>query len=351
MTLTPLNCERRSPDELEPGDWLSVHIFYAADRGPLLSRCVRPLVERLRADELISGYFFMRHWLEGSHLRLRLMPRFDRLETVCDIVEHDVRSFLDQEPSVYDPERDFPDELYKERFLNEFTEEQWTERYGVGTTMPRHPNDTFGYFEYVPELTRYGGRHGVELAEWHAERSSDLVIDLLESDNAHVRTVRLGLAMQLMLTTALVFTGDPRHTADLFSTYLRSWKRMYGPEYERYEQGYRQMASTLAARVERIHEAVVGDRSDGVPEFVPAWTRQCAHMRQRLNEAAADGRLTHPATGETLTALTTADDTSALSSLVLSYLHLANNRLGITVSSENYLSYVLHRSLEEQFLG
>lgn len=351
MTLTPLNCERRSPDDLGPGEWLAVHIFYAGDRAPLLTRCVGPLIEKLRADDAISGYFFVRHWLEGSHLRLRIRPRVERLDTVREIVGNDVRTFLEREPSVYDPERDFDDELYKLRFLNEFSEEQWAERYGSDARMPRNENDTFDYFEYIPELERYGGPRGVELAEWHAEHSSDLVIRLLETNNVHVRTVLLGLSTQLMLTTAFAFTGDAERTARLFASYLAGWERMFGSEYERYERAYQEMSGNLGSRVQRIHAAVTDGRFDGLPEFVREWFDHCTRMRELLAEAAGAGSLRHPETGQPLSSLADNDGESALSSLVRSYMHLANNRLGVTVSSENYLSYVLKRAIEDRFPG
>ena len=349
MTFTPLNCERRSPDELAPGEWLAVHIFYVADRGPLLTRCVRPLLDTLNGEGLISGHFFVRHWLEGTHLRLRIRPRAGCVDRVREIVDQDVRAFLEREPSVYDPERDFDDDLYKLRFLNEFSQEQWTERYGSGSQMPRNDNDTFDYFEYVPETERYGGPRGVELAEWHAEHSSDLVIRLLDSHNVGVRTVLLGLGIQSMLTMAYAFTDDPRHAARLFAAYSAGWERMFGSEYPRYEQAYQEMADKLGARVRRIHLAVSEESFGGLPEFVREWFEHCTDMRARLAKAADDGSLFHPDTGKPLSSLADGGDETASTSLVLSYMHLMNNRMGITVSTENYLSYVLRRAIEDQF--
>lgn len=58
-----------------PGEWIALHIFYAASPRPMLVDCVRPLVDRLTGEGLLAGHFFINYWLEGPHVRLRLRPR------------------------------------------------------------------------------------------------------------------------------------------------------------------------------------------------------------------------------------------------------------------------------------
>jgi thiopeptide-type bacteriocin biosynthesis protein len=346
---TPLNCERRPPSELKPGDWLSAHIYYAYDRTPLLTQCVGQLIAKLRADDLISGYFFVRHWLEGSHLRLRIRPDFDRLPEVCELVEAEVRGFLDREPSVYLPERDLSDEQYKQRFLLEFSPEQWTQRYGADGRMPRNEYNTLDYFEYAPEVERYGGPRGLELAEWHAERSSDIVVKLLGTNNVHVRSVLLGLATQLMLAMTCAFMDSPERIARFFADYLKSWEGMFGSEHERYEQAYQEMSTRLRSRVQLVHAAVSGGQPGDLPEPVREWARHSAELREHLARAADGGLLRCPATGQAVRSSTGEDWDNALSHLVRSYVHMTNNRLGVSVASENYLSYVLRRAITDLF--
>jgi hypothetical protein len=44
-------------------DYISAHIFYnARDLRPVVLGCVDPLVTRLKAEKLISSYFFIRYW-------------------------------------------------------------------------------------------------------------------------------------------------------------------------------------------------------------------------------------------------------------------------------------------------
>ena len=46
---------RRAGGRTQPGAWQAVHIFYAASPRPLLLDCVRPLVDALTAEGLLSG--------------------------------------------------------------------------------------------------------------------------------------------------------------------------------------------------------------------------------------------------------------------------------------------------------
>ncbi|OZM73050.1 lantibiotic biosynthesis protein [Amycolatopsis antarctica] len=347
---TPLSGDRVDPGALLPGDWLSAHIYYAYDRTPLLTRCVGPLIARLREEELISGHFFVRHWLEGSHLRLRLRPEDGRAGEVRQLLEAEVTGFLDREPSVYDPGRDLSQEQYRERFLLEFSAEQWARRYGEDGRMPQHEYNTLGYFEYAPEVGRYGGARGLELAERHAEHSSDLAFDVLAAENVHVRSVLLGLGSQVMLATAYAFMGDHQRTAGFFGEYLASWEGMFGTEYERYERAYQQMAESLRARVRTIHGAVAEGGAGAGPAFVPGWASRCADLRKDLADAADRGLLDSPETGDPVPGSSGASWERALSYLARSHLHMTNNRLGISVSAENYLSFVLRRAITDCFL-
>ena len=55
-------------------EWLSFHVFYAANSNPILVEGVTPVIRRLRAEGLIERWFFIRYWLEGPHVRLRVHP-------------------------------------------------------------------------------------------------------------------------------------------------------------------------------------------------------------------------------------------------------------------------------------
>jgi hypothetical protein len=203
--------------------WISLHAFYAADSNPLLTECIGPLIARLRESALIERWFFIRYWLEGPHVRLRLLPSSDEVAAKVRLIARDhLEKFLDRRPSLWEPESEDPGGMFKSMFLAEYTEEEWNARYGEGGSMTFRPNNTVEEIAYEPEFGRYGGSQGIELAERHFERSSDAVIELLTRTNTHVRTVLLGLSVQMACVLAFTMLGSDEAVADFFQRYRLS---------------------------------------------------------------------------------------------------------------------------------
>src|SRR5215218_9452764 len=94
--------------------WISVHVFYSSNGNPLLADGVAPLVARLRARGLISRYFFIRYWLGGPHVRLRLLPaEAAGADEVKAVAEADLRAFLARRPALYEVDRKVLTPLYR----------------------------------------------------------------------------------------------------------------------------------------------------------------------------------------------------------------------------------------------
>src|SRR5205823_5207789 len=83
--------------------WVSLHVFYASNANPMLVDCIRPLLARLREEALISRYFFIKYWLEGPHVRLRLLPA-DGVDDhhVRDVAQAEIERYLRHRPSLYE---------------------------------------------------------------------------------------------------------------------------------------------------------------------------------------------------------------------------------------------------------
>ncbi|MFE0765765.1 lantibiotic dehydratase C-terminal domain-containing protein [Streptomyces smyrnaeus] len=345
----PLNADDRPPAELGPGEWLSAHVYYAGDRDPLLGECVGPLFERLRAEGLADCCFFLRHWLEGPHVRLRARPTgTDAIPALTAAIEEAVGDFLRRRPSVYDPAADLTDEQYRERFRLEFSDAQWDARYGPDTVrMPRRPNDSLAYLGYQPELERYGGPAGVALSEWHADRSSSLVASLLASANTQVGSVRLGLAAQLTATLALTVLGDTERTVSFFERRMADWEPLFKERYGTYAAAYRRMAGPVGDKVEALHAGVLGGRPDRLTGFLRRWAEHGAELRARIDEEARRGALVFPA-GDGTGSPVPVDAGTARAALLAGFVHMGCNRLGVTVGNEDYLAYLLRRALRER---
>ncbi|WP_327391781.1 thiopeptide-type bacteriocin biosynthesis protein [Streptomyces sp. NBC_01186] len=348
---TPLNADDRSPAELRLGEWLSAHVYYSADRDSLLSDCVRPLFARLRGEGLADGCYFLRYWLEGTHVRLRIRPvSLTAVPALTSIVEEEVGAYLRRCPSSTDPAVQPSDAQYREHFLLEFSEAQWNARYGPGTTrMPRRPDNSLAYLGYEPELERYGGSAGVAIAEWHAEHSSDLVLGLLASPGIRTGSGRLGTAAQLMATLALSLLEDTDRAVAFLAGRMADWEAQFQERHDTYDAAYRRMAGPLGDKVEALHAGVLGGRPELLTGFLRRWAEHGAELRARIDEAAERGELAFPIDGTG--AARPVGPQQARRALLAGFTHMMCNRLGVTLGNEDYLVYVLHRALTERVQG
>src|SRR5215475_1105633 len=87
-------------------DWVSAHVFYQGDLTELLVNGIVPLTRELTHDGMAAllcgtpGWFFLRYWEGGPHLRLRVLPalRCDRAVIEALITER-LGQHLREQPS------------------------------------------------------------------------------------------------------------------------------------------------------------------------------------------------------------------------------------------------------------
>jgi hypothetical protein len=339
------------------GDWIALHVFYASDANPILVEAVRPLVEELRQEELIDGWFFIKYWMEGPHLRVRFRPARPELAgTVRRRATEALQAFLDRRPALYDTDIDGLGDLYKKMYLAEYGQERWDADYGDGA-MPFRPNNSIAELPYEREYDRYGGPAGIDIAEWHFEQSSDLVATLLATSNTHVRPVLLGLATQLSLMTAYTFLRDDDRVRTFFERYRGFWETSYQEPSDDYhgsfDKSFELTRATLAERIGRIRAIAGSAGSNGSTGAAEAalsgiertWLTHCRELHRRVRDAAGRGELVFPS--QRLERRAPIDDPDALATVLLSsYIHMTNNRLGVAILDEIYLSYLVERALE-----
>lgn len=331
-------------------DWLAHHVFYASDSNPIIVEAVRPLVAKLREEGLIDRWFFIKYWMDGPHVRLRTHPSGpEQRETVEKRVREALEDFLARRPALYESNQELLGDLYKDMFLAEYTQEEWDEKYGADGQMPMQPNNSVVRYDYEPEYDRYGGRAGIDIAEWHFEYSSETVARLLATSNPHVRPVLLGLAAQLSLMTAYVFLGDDERVSRFFGRYRSFWETNYQQDSADYHESFSKTISTcgdrLTERITRIRAAAAGDLAQ-LPPFERDWITHCRELHAKVLAASADGSLQFSAGSRD--ARFSIEDPEALATVLLSsYIHMTNNRLGVAILDEIYLSFLIESILDE----
>ncbi|MFI7523573.1 thiopeptide-type bacteriocin biosynthesis protein [Micromonospora globbae] len=337
------------PSPVDHG-WLSVHVFYASNANPMLVEGVRPLVDALRDEGLISRYFFIKYWMEGPHVRLRVLPApgVDP-DLVRARVDDAVAAFLRRRPALYEVDSEGLGDLYKQMFLAEYGQARWDEEYGPDGVMPMRANNTFHHIPYEREYGRYGGPAGIEIAEWHFAHSSDVVLDLLATTNVHVRPVLLGLSAQLTMMMCAVFLDDDRRIADFLEQYRRFWEVSYSEPSDEYhasfDTSYRRMDAALRNRLADIRAAARGDADVSPGGVEGRWRAHCRELRDRVEAATLRGELVFQRGDSPPAAVTDLD--AALPILLSSYVHMTNNRLGVSILDEIYLAYLMSAALRD----
>ncbi|MET8174286.1 lantibiotic dehydratase C-terminal domain-containing protein [Streptomyces clavifer] len=350
------------------GEWIALHVFYAASPRPMLVDCVRPLVDRLTEEGLLAGHFFINYWLEGPHVRLRLRPASAAAAPeVRRRAEEALGAFLRTRPALYEVDSGFLKDFYNALFDIEFPGEDRGRYMGEDGRMNLRPNNSFSYEAYAPEYAKYGGPAGVELAEWHFRHSSELVMDAFRTMNLHLRTVLLGTSAQLMMVMASCFLPEKDRLAAYLDGYYEFWHRAFpGTGFigsQEYERNYAEMAPSLGRRFAEIHAAVSGGEPGRLPVFLRGWAAHCLELRARVADLATRGELAFPAwegparedtgqeraeQGDAVPLETLTHVPAVLPRLLSPYMHMTNNRLHVTIRDEAYLSFVLGQVLREQ---
>jgi hypothetical protein len=334
-----------------PGEWLAVHVFYAANPQPLLTGCVGPLVRELTERNLLAGHFFINYWLEGPHVRLRLRPRTAADEpAVRAMAEEAITRYLKARPALYAMGTGYLGELYDILFALEYPQGKPAELVDADGRMKLAANNSYSWRPYEPEYGKYGGPEGIDVAEWHFQHSSDLVVNSVGSMNLHLRPVLLGTAAQLMTVMAGTFLPERAALLDFLDEYHRFWHRAFtGTNLigtDEYTRMYDSVAAELGRRVRLILDLVGQGQTERLPGFLRGWAEHAAELKGRVLDLAGSGRLVintwHG--GDRLIT----DGGEALATLLSPYLHMTNNRLHVTIRDEAYLSYLLGRVLREQ---
>jgi len=336
-----------------PKTWIALHIFYASNQNPLLLEAVEPLVQDLRERGLIQRFFFIKYWQEGPHVRLRLLPAEGAdEEEIKQRAETAISAYLKRRPALYNAADESIAPFYKDIFVWEYGQDKWDEKYGSDGTMPIQPNNCMQFATYEPEHGRYGGEEGVQLAEWHFEKSSEIILKLIRKTNLHVRTIMLGQSIQLALLFCLAFMGSDEEIIGFLKRYIEMWN---GPFVQRgsdstptMEKIFWRMAPRLQHRARELHQYVIEGIAGPLTPVELEWLEHIRELRRRLDVLFAAGVLvftSRQAGPEPFVA----DNPVMVRGLLLgSYLHMMNNRLGVMIPDEIPLAYMLSRTLEEK---
>jgi thiopeptide-type bacteriocin biosynthesis protein len=300
--------------------WLSEYLFvpaniYGGECDEVVRRVVEPFVGTCRERGWIDGWFFIRYSERGFHVRLRLHGRESVLRgQVQPALVELVRSIY---PDAAEGYPELPPA-------------------GEGIT-------NFLEVAYEPEVERYGGPDAIGLAEEVFEKSSEAAVALLAKVSPTERSGRLGKALLAMVVLMHAFRPERGGAADFAQNYGINYLRSLVPDEERraawlnaFGSGFEQQAGTLTAYVDEAWERL--ETGEPLSDALDRYRDDMAAAAARFRELFDAGKVLRE--GRPIEQWD-----FAVPAIVSSYVHMMNNRLGVSIQEEAYLAYLINRAL------
>lgn len=310
--------------------WLSAHIFYHADPDDLLTEFVLPLIDTLRGESAVSRAFFLRHWERGPHVRLRLQLPADRVAETRERVARAITQHLTEHPGPVLTGDNLAESL---RTLSQL-------EHGSSDLQELHvaePPNTFRWLDYEPEYAKYGGTHGVAIAENVFDVSSTLAGHVLRTVASH--RARLGIALQFLLLTGRALGLDDEQRVVFLRHYQERWVGYVGePDklFPAWDDQYRLQRETYHSLVEAVATGSPVGKGLG-RQWEHAIGRAVERLRPLVHRREVWPAEVDPA----------APPFVALAALACQFLHTTNNRMNVRPQGECFVAYLGRQAATE----
>lgn len=307
-------------------DWVSLHVYYHGDHDALLLDGIRPLLKELDGRGAARSYFYVRYWNGGPHVRLRVLPSDDAdRAALTGKLLGDLNGYLQAHPGGQaNPLAYQKYATFMRDFRSKFTDDWEVGKLHLDEDEPFQERDVAVAQPYEFDYPRYGGAPGRAPTEEHFFHSSRVALSLVAGCQGN-KGARMAWALRLMAAAAPALGLGPEGAARLFRKYFGASSFVFPDAGDDYPSamGFPGFDSQRGHVTAAILEAGGGPTEGGNP-FVARWREHLAACVGRLNSLHEQDGLSVP----------TED-------IVLDYLHMLNNRLGLPLPEELYLSYLL----------
>jgi len=277
--------------------WNSKHIFIHDFQliDVYLSNELFPLIKEFG----LSDWFYIRYWQGGPHIRLRYNMESDKQAAFELRLINSVKEF-----ERVHGDRNFQEINYDERNLKLEKVEELTV----------YPNFSVQSIPYIAEYERYGGKRAIAYSERLFTASSELAINIMNSVNWPKRYV---IAFDLMYYSFQIAKklGLVQSDEQFFRSYHHVWD-----SFDSEENPY--IRASLEERKEKI-----SNRED-VPK---AYQHYLDELKLAFDEIILHQHSYKP---------------ENLYYIMISHIHMLNNRLGISPENEYFLSGIYLKERE-----
>jgi thiopeptide-type bacteriocin biosynthesis protein len=304
-------------------DWRAWHIFFQS-----LDSLDRMLAEGLLPEvrSLGSGveFFFLRYWENGPHIRARFrglndeqfLALGDRLRLSAESIIAATPSVSEQAPPIGDPTASWQN---NPRMI----------RFAPGRTVE---------IIYEPEFRRYGGRHGLSVNEHLFDVSSRLALVIIEKTMVAPER-RTSIALTLTATAIAQVVTDRYQLTEFLQGMKEQWRSYISDATATEEQAQRSFSAASDELRAMVSVSCLPSSASKLQPFAERWRQILAPHLSEMRALAADHLLVHPLTG--IPTEGPGEMEAALQSIMLSQIHMMNNRLGIVPQQEFLFASIL----------
>ena len=279
----------------------------------MLKECVIPLVEELFNTQQVSAYFFINYGERGPHLRLRL--KHDKNDSIYPYVSSILSDYMHKNPSN----------------INSYRESDW------------FPNDTIHFIDYEPEIHRYGGNAAISVAEKQFMNSTKVVFAHIKDNLLISYNNALNAAIRLHIASAFYYCNENIEDAVNFfyNVFVGRSIVQYEPfikfnskDEHIYNVYFRQQKENIIPLVKYIWENL--EKAEIIDDNIQYWLLAEKEICNDLTKIQKQNKLVVPYMYECF----------PLWSIFQSYIHMTNNRLGLSPIDEGLIAYFLMESLK-----
>jgi len=320
--------------------WLAAYIYQEEPWTNLLIQSVKPLVAKVLSEGLADGYFFIRYWERGAHIRLRFRGDVEKMEReLKPLLDAHFKEWFKASPS-------HRETLEWAKNLPE--DQQW------------YPNDSLQYIDYEPEYERYGGTGaGISISEQQFQACSDAVLQVISESGDWGYDRALGVAIQMHLGFAFAMGMDLAELKAFYNRISFAWLSRaynYGSETtekehrerraearEAFSKTFEQQRDMLEPFCKTLWEAF----NEGVEfeqDWINQWIRDMKDVNDQLHAGAHE--IEFPSARVFQNDDNVSEERRKFWPILESYIHMTNNRLGILNRDEAFLGYLIENTMD-----
>lgn len=281
-------------------DWVSCHIFYTS-HNKLLIEAIPIFLDGAKRKFSIHKYFFIRYWELGPHIRLRLLV--DAKDK--DYIKKEIASFfglyMEKNPTIRKVE--------KNHFML---------------------NNTLQFIDYEPEVERYGGKEGIIVAESHFHDSSEIVLDIIQNmKNDWSLSLAQGISLQLAYIFIKGTSLEKYEIIEMITIMDNSYWKEKAKIISKtenidalFENQYSKNKKNILAKIDILNSVIQNENQEENQSFLVHWFQMAKQVDSHLNNISLSRKKQF---------------------IYISYLHMLNNRLGLSNHDEGYIAFILSR--------